>query len=242
MKNWLFGLALMAGSGGGLALAADHRDGPAVQADPSTDINDVYAWMSGDASKLWLAMTVSPSATTMSKFSDAGLYVFHINSFAKFGDPKPNQYTIVCSFDASQKIQCWGPEGANEYLTGDASANAGIATASGKMKVFAGLRDDGFFFNIAGFRSGISTASQALMSDPMGCPKSAEPIAPMAVTMLLTKGPNGGAPKDGFAKGGDAATNYTGNVLAIVVVLDKATVTDKDHALLGVWGSTNKKK
>ena len=46
----------------GPALAADHRDGDFVLADPSTDINDVYTWMSADASKVYLAMTVFPAA------------------------------------------------------------------------------------------------------------------------------------------------------------------------------------
>lgn len=242
MKNWLFGLAVLAGLGGGVARAADHRDGPAVSADPSTDINDVYAWMSADANKLYLAMTVSPNATAMSKFSDAALYVFHVNAYKMFGDTKPNQYTVICRFDAAQKIECWGPENSSEFVAGDASAAAGISTASGKLKVFAGPRDDAFFFNIAGFRNGIATAKAALMNDPMGCPKAAEAVAPGAVTALLSKGPMGGAPADGFKKGGDAVPNYSGNVLAIVIALDKTTVTDADHKLLGVWGSTNKKK
>src|SRR5262249_25096987 len=118
-------LLCAAAVGGGVARAADHRDGPGVQADPSTDINDVYAWMNSDASKVNLVMTVSPGASTSSKFSDAALYVFHVNALKMFGDSAPNRNLVICKFTTAQKISCWGP--GDEYLTGDASATAGLA-------------------------------------------------------------------------------------------------------------------
>jgi hypothetical protein len=157
--------------------AIDHRDGPAVQADPSTDIANVYAWMSADTSKVHLVMSVFPGATTASKFSSTALYVFHLNSLKSLADTSPIQRTIVCQLDAAQKITCWGPEGSNELVSGDASATSGLASSSGKMKVFAGLRDDSTFFNIAGSRNATTTIAAALSADPGGCPKVAGDLA-----------------------------------------------------------------
>jgi hypothetical protein len=239
MKRVAAAIALVATVAGTPARAADHRDGPAVQADPSTDINDVYAWMSADGTKVNLVMSVFPNAMAGAKFSTSALYVFHVNAFQRFGDVAPNVATVVCSFDAAGMISCWGPDGSKEFATGDASATAGIASGTGKMKVFAGLRDDPFFFNIAGFRAGIGAAASALGGDPGACPPIPKQAA-AAVAMLLASNGMGGPPSDGFKKGGDAVPNYSGNVLAIVIQIDKTLLTDATHGLLGVSGSTNK--
>src|SRR5262245_19878351 len=156
MRQVLSRLAVAAALLGGTARAADHRDGPAVRSDPATDINDLYAWMSGDGKTVNLAMTVSPGASAMSKFSNSALYVFHLNSSRMYGDPAPTAFTVICQFDVAQKISCWGPQG--EYLSGDAGQTAGITSASRKMQVFAGVRADAFFFNMAGFRAAVVAA------------------------------------------------------------------------------------
>jgi hypothetical protein len=147
------GAAVMPAS---LALAADHLDGSAtgVKADPSTDINDVYSWVSTDGSKIILAMTVFPGASTTSnaKFSNAAYYVFHTTSRAAFTDPQSANVDVICSFDTTQKISCW-VGGNTTFVNGDASVPAGISSADGKVKVFAGLRKDHFFFNLDGFNA-----------------------------------------------------------------------------------------
>ena len=62
-RNWFIAVGVLAlGLTPGLARAADHLDGPAVTADPSTDITDVFAWMNGDASKLYLVLNVTRAA------------------------------------------------------------------------------------------------------------------------------------------------------------------------------------
>ena len=67
------------------AWAADHRDGPGVRADIAADINDVFAWMSPDAARVYLVMTVFPFATAEARFSDSVQYVFHTSSASAFG-------------------------------------------------------------------------------------------------------------------------------------------------------------
>src|SRR5215468_3366564 len=76
----------------GLAMAspawgADHRDGPGVRADISADINDVFAWMSADAARVYLVMTVFPFAPAEARFADSVQYVFHTSSASAFGQP-----------------------------------------------------------------------------------------------------------------------------------------------------------
>lgn len=216
-----------------LARSADHLDAPATKADPTADINDVYAFLDkpGDAAtNVIYAMTVYPAAPAGSKFSDSVQYVIHTSSGAKFG-ATTSDLNIICTFDATQKIQCWA--GADEYVTGDASGEAGLASASGKFKVFAGLRADPFFFNLAGFKNvvGIATAALPVVArNDAGCVGfDTGPSGPGALLALNPDG--GGAPEDFFK-------NLNG--LAIVVQLDK-TVATKGGNIVSVWASTHKK-
>jgi hypothetical protein len=225
------GLALCAYSPA--ARAADHRDGAAVKTDPQTDINDVYAWMSADGSKVNLIMTVFPVADTMSKFSTTAKYVFHLNSSAGYMMPQM-ETRLICTFDAAQMISCWLTRGTEtlEYMTGDASATTGLASMSGKLTVFAGLRDDPFFFNLAGFNAvaqTVSIAKSGLMLDPAGCPNLDMGTADALVGQLSMK-PGGGTAENFFAGL---------NTLTIAVQVDKALVTP-GGAVLGVWASTNR--
>ena len=209
--------------------AADHADGPAAKADPSADITDVFAWMSADAKKVYLVMDLVRNATTASKFSDGVQYVFHTTSRASFGAAASPEVNVICTFSTAQKIQCWA---GNEYVTGDASSENGLASADGKLKVFAGLRNDPFFFNLAGFQAtggAVAAAAGSLTFDPAGCPALDQATATTLVTQLQTA-PAGGPPVDNFA-------NF--NVLAVVVALDKSIVT-KNGPIVGVWGSTNR--
>jgi hypothetical protein len=229
-------LTLMAAIGGAclvtavvtprLARSADHRDGPAVQTDPSTDINDVYTF--NDGNNTIFAMTVFPVAEATSKFSDAAAYVFHTESAGAFGTTS-NPLDIICTFDAAQKIQCWAGD---EYVTGDASQAAGVASTSGKLKVFAGRRGDPFFFNLEGFndtRAFVLANAGGLTPDQNGCPTN----VPFGDVLNRLQGTDGGTK--------DAGDFFQGlNALAIVVSIDKALVT-KGGKLVTVWASTNKK-
>jgi len=222
--------------------AADHRDGHAVLADPSTDINDVYTWMNADKSKVYLAMTVFPVADRMSKFSTAAKYVFHLTSGATYGATTTQTVNIICTFDASQKASCWAVNGTNtlDYVTGDASPAAGIPSASGKMKVFAGLRSDPFFFNLDGFKAtadAVAAAAGGLMTDGSGCPTNLPAATAMAlVTQLKKAPPAAGSP---FPGTGDPVDFFkTLNTLAIVMSVDTAMVSPGGK-IVAVWGSTN---
>jgi Domain of unknown function (DUF4331) len=216
-----------------LTRAADHRDAPDVQvaANIAADINDVYTWMTEDASKLNLAMTVFPAADKNAQFSDAVQYVFHVNSSKGFGMAQ-TETLIMCTFAADQTVQCWAGD---EYVTGDASAEKGLTSESGALKVFAGLRDDPFFFNLDGFNAAaalVQNAGAIPDEDPAdGCPDVPPEVAGTIVGQL------GAAPD---SQDPETATDFFAglNTLAIVVQVDKELVSG-GGPILAVWGSTN---
>ena len=204
-------------------LAADHADSPSVTADPSADITDLYAWMNGD--KLALVLDVQSAAM----FSDAVQYVLHIDSGAGYGSAD-TETSILCRFDASQQIECWLGDD-DDYAKGDASSESGLTSTNGMFRVFAGMRDDPFYFNATGFGAVISTvvsAAGGLTFDAAGCPALDADTSNALVTQLMTE-PGGGA----------AADDFNGNVLSIVIEIDKDAVT-AGGPVIGVWASTHR--
>ncbi len=240
------------------ARAADHADGPsATQSlmDLTGDITDVYAFT--DATNVNLIMDVGTNSTTSSKFSNAIQYVFHVNGITGLTDTAPLQSTVVCTFDTTGKASCWLQQGGKtvDYVTGDASATTGVMAADGKMKVFAGVRNDPFFFNIQGFRkvTGFVGQNFAALGPTLtsgGCPQldgAGSPVSSAAVRTLLKSQSDGTTPGvDDFAKNGTAAStsgipNVTGNILSLVVAIPKTALTNNGaKPILGVWASTHK--
>ena len=72
--------------------SADHVDGPAASANPAADITDVFAWMSPDAQRVFLIMSLVRNATTASKFSDILRYIFHTTGRQPSGAPLARGY------------------------------------------------------------------------------------------------------------------------------------------------------
>jgi hypothetical protein len=150
-----------------LLTGADHRDAPALQFNPAADINDVYAFVNGNNGKVVLAMTVNPFTVPGLNpvFSTETLYQFKID---QDGDAVED-LVIQVLFDAptgkaanaSQTFTVLGPEKPkktgvlNSIVKTDkvikgAIDNAGtvpIVADSQGIKVFAGARDDPFFFD-----------------------------------------------------------------------------------------------
>ena len=230
--TWLKGaLALTVLSAASWSIAADHLDAPAAVADPLADITDLYAWT--ESTKVVFALNVAPGAAADAKFSDKVQYVIHTESAAKFGS-LGEKSDIICTFDAAQKISCW--VGEKGYVAGDASATAGLESADKTIKVFAGPRDDPFFFNLAGFKDTVATVQSVagtLAFDAAKCPAINATTSAVLVKKLSTdptSTPPGLAAKDSFAGK---------NVLSIVISVDKALLDD-GGAILSAWASTNK--
>lgn len=245
-KTWLLGGAL---TGAVLAAAlgystrarsADHLDAPATTADPAADIADVFTWM--DGTNMVLAMTVTPNAPAGTAFSNATQYVFHTSSKASFAATTGTAEDVIATFDATGKISLW--VGTDEYVTGDASTATGLASADGKVKVYAGLRADPFFFNLSGFKAAVAAVDsaeeaglvQTLGFNDAGCllidPATAGFLRNTLSSNPADAGPNGA--------GGPAQNDFAAfNSLAIVVSID-SSLMNKGGPISAVWGSTNK--
>jgi hypothetical protein len=196
--------------------AADHVDGPRASADPSADITDVFTWMTADAAKVIIAIDLTRNATSASKFSNAVVYATRTVSSPSFGGTAAAPVDVLCTFSVDQQVQCW--VGDDAYVAGDASGPAGITSADGKLRVFTGLRQDPFFFNLAGFRETartVTAAASGLTFDAAGCPALDEATSTALVTQLQSA-PGGGPAPDSFA---------TFNVIAIVLEVDKSLLT-----------------
>jgi hypothetical protein len=233
--------------------AADHLDSTSLATNPMADLNDVYAWMTSDGTKINLAMTVSPFDNGEREFGPSVQYAFHLTRYAGFpATPQllgmGEESRVICTFASNTDGQCWVVDAANkllDYVKGDFSAATGQTSASGNLKVFAGRRSDPFFFNLAGFLTAKSQVTTAcadngecpgnLPVNAAGCPSlGSATVAPLrgllSTTMPNAVGPCPANQRDCFA---------AANVMAIVVQVDASLVTTDDKQLLGVWGSTH---
>lgn len=156
MKNALLGSLGVAGllvgatAVGLSAGAADHLDAPRTAANPSLDINDIYAFQSPqNADNTVLIMTVNPLAGILSptEFDENGAYRILVDND---GDAKDDVF-IPISFedldnDGTQEMRVhgWGTDKVGEAFN---LRNGGTA--------WAGVADDPFFFDLAGFNDGL---------------------------------------------------------------------------------------
>jgi hypothetical protein len=194
---------------------ADHRDSPLNQANPTADINDVYAFRSPEnAANLVLAISVNPliapsDNATRGNFDPDVQYQVHVDRNGDLAD------------DALVTIRrTTGPqitiEGLGAPITAQITppnATAPVITNVSGVKVFAGLRDDPFFFDL--------TAFQQFVANPQAPANGLRPAG-------------GGNPSDAFAGT---------NVLAIVIEAPVTAITGATNANSGTikaWVSTTR--
>lgn len=125
------------------AQAADHRDGPLTTNDPTADINDVYTFVDPtDPARTVIAVTLVPLANSNSRFSDVVDYNIHIDNGATNGTT-----LINCTFpEQATRVLC---RGAGDTLYAEGPLNRTVDADD--LKVWAGLRDDPFFFDLDAF-------------------------------------------------------------------------------------------
>lgn len=167
-KKWL--LAAIAAATlitGGIIYAADHIDTPAVTAQP-TDITDLYVFRAQDPNNLVFVANsqglLAPGSTAAAKFDENTVIEFNIDNNAD----NIEDLVIQCKYDAaSNSMQVYGPvapseKGTRSKLEGSVSASAvvtaygaapTIGTGGSGIKVFAGPRDDPFFFDLNRYKA-----------------------------------------------------------------------------------------
>lgn len=209
------------------AHAADHVDAPMASGDPAVDITDFYTWMTPDAERLVLVLNVAPYATENSRFRKDAVYAFHVHSSNAYGEPQ-TETQILCRFyqEDGTGVECWA---GSEYISGNPNTEEGIQNDAGNLRVFAGLRDDPFFFEFNGFlraKQTVTEAAPSLSFDDAGCPQLDEATANALVGMLQS-GSNGEPASNSLANT---------NVLSLVVEIDKNLVNTGGD-LLATWGA-----
>lgn len=211
----------MALAGAGLARASDHLDSAAVVADPAADIGDLYAWMSPDAKRLNLAMTIVGKS-----FSDRHTYVFHVDSGPRYGATRVS-VDIACRFDGAV-VHCRA--GDFDRVRGAAAGPEGLVGEKGRMRVFAGPRDDPFFNNVRGTRDAYDAAAAVLKAgagmDRAGCPAF---DAGVSRDILRRWGRTEGGPAKNLLEGWTPA--------ALVVAVDVEAAAPGGR-MLAVWAET----
>ncbi|MFS2023435.1 DUF4331 family protein [Massilia sp. CT11-137] len=201
--------------------ASDHLDSPKVIADPRVDIGDIYAWTSADGRRLNLVMTIVGHALDRN-----AEYAFHIDSGPRFPDTTART-DIVCHFASKTQADCL--IGRDETIQGDPGRLAGLASASGRSRLFAGLRDDPFFNNVKGSRAAFDLAAATLPRvprDAAGCPA----YTPAQTAAILDQWRH--------TDGGPARNFLAGwTPMAIVLEVDLGLV-NRGGPVLAVWADT----
>lgn len=151
----------------GVLYAADHIDTPAVTNQPS-DITDLYVFRAQDPNNLVFVANsqglMSPAASATAKFDENTLLEFNIDN----NNDNIEDLVIQCKYDAaSNKMVVYGPilpttPGTKSKLEGTGSAEVIVTAYSGTpitgtgstgIKVFAGPRDDPFFFDLNRYKA-----------------------------------------------------------------------------------------
>jgi hypothetical protein len=153
-------------SGQTTSRASDHIDGVATTIDNAADLTDLYTFTSPrDANKLVMVLNVHTLANSKSRFSNAVDFKFRIRpiddarTLAPSTDPAREQ-SIVCSFsggmfllNSNQRATCrFDLEGSEDTIVFDTRTDgfrAGGMAERGDIKVFAGVRSDTWFLDLA---------------------------------------------------------------------------------------------
>lgn len=171
-KKVLFGSLLGVLLVGGFLIAADHIDAPAVtgpgSTSPANDITDIYAFQSpADNSKMVFVLNtqglLSPMASATAAFPSNVLYEFNIDNT---GD-NVEDLVIQCLIQGG-KMRVYGPVAVGTpglvstiktngpvtevNVTAYNAGSPAIGSNPNGIRVFAGPRDDPFFFDLVRFK------------------------------------------------------------------------------------------
>jgi Domain of unknown function (DUF4331) len=171
-----FAVIVLAGLG---IMAADHIDTPTVKG-TSADITDFYAFQGEDANNMAFVVNtqglMSPTMTAAGKFDENTLIEINIDNT---GDNVED--LVIQAIPRNGKMYFFGPvapsaAGGNSSITGTPKAMVDISTygaapitaTQNGYKVFAGPRDDPFFFDLGKYKEiieGKATAFSAKGTD-----------------------------------------------------------------------------
>ena len=226
-------VAILAGTGIGVARASDHQDNPVVEASPALDMTDVYAFPGSSPDRIALVLNswpfLTPAQTASTTFDPNLLYQFKIDNTGDAKEDKVIQITFSGT-GANQKVEVRGPVAppvagaANNQVASGAAAVSGsinqvIGSPSG-IQVFAGAREEPFFIDLEQFFRIVPDRKPTTGS------LSALPDTATAGSFRTA------AAAVDFPKGF--------NVLSIVVELPTSMLTSGGNPKLGIWGTISR--
>ncbi len=178
MKLFLRTLAATCAAGllvSSLAIASDHDDSPALgegddALDAGADINDLYAFASpADPTKTVGILTVGGIGAASGAFSDAVSYsVVYLPVSGTAAVEGATPIPVSCAFQGDpQGYSCWIGAAPGDGPTVQGLVNGpAAATADGVLKVWAGLADDPFFFDLPGFKATVDAYAPSFTDPP----------------------------------------------------------------------------
>ena len=220
------------------ARSSDHQDAPATLNHPGVDLSDIYLFPSPqNPANAVLVMNVHPLIATglgtTTFFEPNVLYQMHIDNS---GAATPSNGMVVQflfgSPSASQTVTVYGPAAPPattavqisrviSQSAGSGTINQAFTTSNG-MQVFAGAREDPFFFDLAQFLKILPDRSAG--NTAQGC----------------LPAPLGGGTCTGFNPVATAADSLKGyNVLSIVLELPKSMLTAGGTSKIAYWATTS---
>lgn len=143
--------------------AADHLDAPKAQANQAADITDVYAWHTDDAKVVAVVNFGGLLESGAQPILDEKvLYGIHIDND---GDNVPDHdvwFRFGKNGAGDWGVQAEGIPGSEAKISGplNKTFEAGLG-----LRVWAGLRDDPFFFDLDGFQTTLMTGAVSFDKD-----------------------------------------------------------------------------
>jgi hypothetical protein len=131
-----------------LTSAADHLDSPNAKANHALDITDIYAFDGANSGNTVLVVNVNPLAGVVSgtEFATDAEYRFNIDTTGDYVADDVYTFTFGSNAPGPKQSLSLAKDGTT-ILDG----KTGNANNGGGAKVFAGVKDDPFFFDLAGF-------------------------------------------------------------------------------------------
>lgn len=219
--------------------ASDHQDSPVTIARPGADITDPYIFPSPtNPSNVVLVMNVHPlipSGQGLTTYFDPGVvYQMNFDTASENGSTFPATTitrNLVIQFKfgtagSGQSVTVYGPAAApTTDSTTRLVAQTGTGTintpfTAGSMHVFAGAREDPFFFDLAQFLKILPDRNQGST----------------AASCLPVLG-NGTCPTGFNNPGSDTLRGY--NVLSMVVELPRSALQGSTGSKIAYWVSTH---
>jgi len=225
------------------ARGSDHADTPAIAAAPGTDLTDVFIFPSPtNNNNVVLVMCLHPliptGLGTSTFFDPTVLYQFKIDNVGDYVE----HYVIQAKFvgtGATQQVQISsGTPSRTGTVTVQLPPDSVVGTyntpftTSNGMKVFAGPREDPFFFDLIQFFTILPDRANPLgptITNTAGVSVSTTPANP-DMPMASSFRPVGQA--QDFLKGL--------NVLAIVVEVPKSQLSAGNSGKINVWCTTSR--